>query len=152
MRARAVLAALLAVGLCLAMSPAVSAAQDKKRKSQRDLVTRDEIMESAQREHDLYSALRSLRPRFLQPPTGIRSLGNSMQAATAVILDGKPMGDLETLRTITASTVEEVRYLEPSKAGTEYGNVANGGAVVVKLYKAPKVTKEPADSAKPTTR
>lgn len=151
MRARAGLAALLAVMCCLAVSPSTSHAQ-KKKKPQRDLVTRDEIMESAQREDDLYAALRSLRPRFLEPPTGVRSMVNGGPAPTMVIIDGKPMGNLETLRSITASTVEEARYVEPGKAGMEYGQSASGGAVVVKLYHGQKVTKTPADSAKPSTR
>ena len=152
MRARHGLLALAVIGLCLALTPRSSAAQEKKRKPQRDLVTRDEIMESAQRDDDLFNALRSLRPRFLERPTGIRTLGNSPQPPTLVVLDGKPMGDLETLRSVIASTVDEVRYMEPSRAGTEFGNIGSGGAVVVKLYKAPKVTKAlPADTSHDTS-
>lgn len=156
MRARFRLLALAAVGLCLALAPSSSDAQDapKKRKPQRDLVTREEILDSPQRDDNLFNALRSLRPRFLERPTGIRTLGNSVQPPTAVVIDGKPMGDLETLRSVVASSVDEVRYMEPSKAGTEFGNIASGGAVVVKLYKAPKVTKDakagaPADTTSP---
>jgi hypothetical protein len=148
MTARPGPAVLFALGIPLAVAPAAAEAQNKP-KRQRDLVTREEIMESAQREDDLLTALRSLRPRFLAPPTGIRTLGNSVQAPTIVVIDGKPMGNLETLQTIVASTVDEVRYLEPSKAGTEYGQQASGGAVVVKLWRAPKVTKPVADTAKP---
>jgi hypothetical protein len=125
---------LLLAASAVALTPSTSHAQKK----QRDLVKRDEILASGQAEQDLYMALRALRPRFLEPPPGVRSLGNSMQIPTAVVVDGKRMGGVETLQSIVASTVEEVRYLEPSKAGTEYGQSASGGAVVVKLYRAPK--------------
>jgi hypothetical protein len=37
-----------------------------------------------------------------------------------------------------------VRYLEPSRAGTEYGQMASGGAVVVKLLKGPVDSKSAA--------
>ena len=121
--------------------PAVAHAQKKER----DRVKRDEILASGQQEQDLFLALRALRPRFLEPPPGVRTLGNSMQIPTAVVVDGKRMGGLETLQSIVANTVDEVRYLEPSKAGTEYGQMASGGAVVVKLYKGPVgSTKAPA--------
>ena len=113
--------------------PAVAHAQKKER----DRVKRDEILASGQQEQDLFLALRALRPRFLEPPPGVRTLGNSMQLPTAVVVDGKRMGGLETLHAIVASTVDEVRYLEPSRAGTEYGQMASGGAVVVKLFKGP---------------
>ena len=113
--------------------PAVSHAQKKER----DRVKREEILAAGQGDQDLFLALRALRPRFLEPPPGVRTLGNSMQIPTAVVVDGKRMGGLETLQSIVASMVDEVRYLEPSKAGTEYGQMASGGAVVVKLYKGP---------------
>lgn len=133
------------LALLLAVLAAVAPGQlHAQKKPQRDLVTRDELLASAHKEGDLYTALRSLRPRFLEPPTGIRSItGNSIQKPTTVIIDGKPMGGIETLQTIGASMVEEVRYMEPSKAGTEFGEVANGGAVVVKMFRSkpkPKVT------------
>jgi hypothetical protein len=115
------------------LMPAVSHAQKKER----DRVKREEILAAGQGDQDLFLALRALRPRFLEPPPGVRTLGNSMTIPTAVVVDGKRMGGLETLQSITASMVDEVRYLEPSRAGTEYGQMASGGAVVVKLFKGP---------------
>src|SRR5437868_5303864 len=131
---RKVAIVLLLVTGCLAAAPGRSLAQAKIKK-ERDLVKREEILAAGQGDLDLFVALRALRPRFLEPPPGVRTLGNSMQIPTAVVVDGKRMGGLETLQSIVASTVDEVRYLEPSKAGTEYGQSASGGAVVVKLWK-----------------
>ena len=119
--------------LAIAALPSLAHAQKKER----DRVKRDEILAAGQGEQDLFLALRALRPRFLEPPPGVRTLGNSMQIPTAVVVDGKRMGGLETLQSIVASTVDEVRYLEPSQAGTEYGQMGSGGAVVVKLHKGP---------------
>ena len=144
-RIRSVLAMALLFGGVAALAPSQLHAQKRR---QRDLVTRDEIVETGQTQQDLFAALRSLRPRFLEPPPGVRTLGNSMQIPTAVVVDGKRMGGLETLHAIVASTVDEVRYLEPSRAGTEYGQMASGGAVVVKLFKGPVNAKDasPKDS------
>jgi hypothetical protein len=136
-------ALLLAIG-ALALSPVPSLAQ--KIKKERDRVTREEILAAGQGDQDLFTALRMLRPRFVEPPPGVRTLGNSMEIPTAVVIDGKRMGGLETLQSVVASTVEEVRYLEPSRAGTEFGKSASGGAVVIKLYREPPKTKAVADS------
>jgi len=144
-RIRSVLAMALLLGGVAALAPSQLHAQKKR---QRDLVTRDEIVETGQTQQDLFAALRALRPRFLERPPGVRTITAGETKATAVYVDGKPMGGIETLQSIMASTVEEVRYYEPSKAATEFGPNAEGGAVAVKLTKAPKVTKQQPDSAK----
>jgi hypothetical protein len=38
-----------------------------------------------------------------------------------------------------ASSVEDVRYLDPSQSENEYGITANGGAIVIKLSKVRSV-------------
>jgi hypothetical protein len=43
--------------------------------------------------------------------------------------------DIAALRTLRASDVEEVRYLDPTASQSELGPTAAGGALVVKLRK-----------------
>ena len=97
----------------------------------RDLLTYDEIVNSARDGLDLYEALQSLRPHFLQPPLGIQR--GSAPPGTAVYVDSRRLGGLETLRTILAGNVEEVRYLGPTQSQNELGPTASLGALMVKM-------------------
>jgi hypothetical protein len=126
--------ALLVVGAFLVMLPSDSAAQ----KRQRDRITREEILASPQKDMDLFAVIRSLRPHFLEPPKGVRSLGGSNQMGVSVYIDGKRDTGIDALRTIMAVDVDDVRYMEPSKSSNEFGPRAAGGAVVVKLRKESK--------------
>jgi hypothetical protein len=128
---RAGLAALVLAGGSMLLSPTRSAAQHK----QRDLLTRTEIQASAKRDDDLYSALRVLRPQFLETAPGQMSFGMSPVMHPVVYIDGRREPSVDGLHTIKASDVEEVRYLDPSKAAVEYGPSSSGGAVVIKMHK-----------------
>lgn len=123
--------ALLVTGTVLAIAPSRSLAQKK----QRDLITREEILKSSQADQDLYMAIKALRPRFLEMPRGTRSLGGTGTAGLAVYMDKLRQTGVDALRQIMANTVEEVRYLDPARSQNEYGVTANGGAIVIKLYK-----------------
>lgn len=133
----------LAAACLLWIAPAE--AQDKKPKRQRDVITREEIMESAQSSKDAFEAVRSIRPHFLAPPRGVRSLGSTRPAATVVYVDGTRMGEIDVLRSILAVHVAEVRYLEPAKAQDEFGITHSGGAILVKLFR-PSASGSPKDS------
>jgi hypothetical protein len=115
----------------LGFTPGTAPAQ----KRQRDAITREELDNAVHRDHDLYRAVRALRPHFLAPPRGNRTMGNTTVAPILLYVDGVQQGDVETLRMIRVADVEEVRYLEPSKAQIEYGPKNSSGAVLVKLRK-----------------
>lgn len=126
----ALVVVILSAGLTV-MAPTDVLAQQKSR----DLITREEIERSAQRDQDIFSVIRGLRPHFLAPARGIRTLGGGVRPPTALYVDGV-REDANVLRTIMASSVSEVRYLDPSRSEGEYGPTAAGGAVVVKRSKA----------------
>lgn len=100
-------------------------------KRQRDVITREELSNSGQKDQDLYAAIRSLRPHFLAPPRGVRTMGAAPPAPVAVYVDDMK-SDLSALRSIPASDALEVRYLEPGKAQDEFGTTHSGGAILVK--------------------
>lgn len=131
---RSGLIALFVLSACAALVPAQASAQ----KRQRDLITREEILNSAHQSQDLFQLIRSLRPHFLAPPRGVRTLGGGQMQPASLYVDGVRVGELDGLRVIIAGTVEEVRYLDPSRAENEYGPQGRGGAVVVKLFKGAK--------------
>ena len=104
----------------------------------RDKITREEILNSSQKERDLLVVIRGLRPHFVAPPRGVRSMGGGRAAPTVLYVNGNKMGDLTMLRQILATDVFEVRYMDPSKAENEFGIGHSGGAVLVTLVKGIK--------------
>lgn len=133
------------------------AQETKKPKRERNRIGREELMNAADRLPDLYAAIRSLRPHFLESNNrgsrtsgvgepvaggvnpnsgGSYGTGGSMSAnATPVVyLDGRKSGDPDYLKGLSTKDTEEVRYLTPNEAGMEYGLGHEGGAIVVKLY------------------
>ncbi len=146
-RLRTALVAVLVVCGALAIAPTTAHAQ----KRSRDLITREEIDAPAQKEQDIYALIRVLRPHFLEKARGVRTLGNS-STKMGVYVDGVRETDFNALKNILASTVEEVRYLDPSRAESEYGQEANGGAVLVKRLVMTRPATAPHDTTKPPQR
>lgn len=124
--------ALVTAGFGLVPVPAVA------QKRERDKITREEILNSSQKERDLLVVIRGLRPHFVAPPRGVRSMGGGRTGPTVLYVNGNKMGDLSMLRQILATDVFEVRYMDPSKAENEFGIGHSGGAVLVTLVKGIK--------------
>ncbi|MEO7455580.1 MAG: hypothetical protein ABIY52_04915 [Gemmatimonadaceae bacterium] len=143
--------ALLACVAALALAGTPSGAQELKR--EKDKITRAEIEASPQRDQDIYQVIRSLRPQFLRAARGVRSF-NGVAAAPVLYVDGRHESDLDALKALPAAAVQEVRYLDPSKAENEFGNDAQSGAVVVTRVKVgiSSPTSAPRDTTKPPQR
>ncbi|HEV8455220.1 MAG TPA: hypothetical protein VGQ24_10030 [Gemmatimonadales bacterium] len=141
--------------------PASALAQDKPKK-ERDLIAREELVEADAKFPDLFQAVKRLRPHFLaqnrgprttgiQAPAGGGSMCNatlepncaarqvvSTVVAQVVYLDGTKSGDPDVLKGIRTADVEEVRYLSPNRAASEYGLGHEGGVILVKRYNPTK--------------
>jgi hypothetical protein len=100
----------------------------------RNVLTYDEIAASAHAGSDLFEAVQGLRPHFLEPPPGVQP-GSASRAGT-VYIDSRRAGGLEALHSLTASVVEEVRYLGPTQSQNEYGPRATLFTLVVRLRHA----------------
>jgi len=134
MKTRLAVAALALAGAGFCLVPAHAVAQ----KRDRDKITREEILNSSQKERDLLVVIRGLRPHFVAPPRGVRSMSGGSAAQIALYVNGNKMGDLSMLRQILATDVFEVRYMDPSKAENEFGIGHSGGEVLVTLVKGIK--------------
>ena len=108
----------------------------------RDVLTRDEILSSNAREGDLFQAIRSLRPNFLMLAPSVHSRGSTAASPLAVYIGNVRQAGVQSLRTIPATRVAEVRYLDPTTAQNTLGPMASGGALVITLY----------DESRPPTR
>jgi hypothetical protein len=131
---RSTVALALALGLGVAL-PAAGSAQNQAQSRQRDLITREELVQSAQKHQDLEKAIRSLRPHFLRRPAGVRSMAGMGPAAVQLYIDGIKQTELGSLVLIQTLDVEEVRYLEPARAQEQYGITHSGGVIQVKRYR-----------------
>jgi len=145
--------------LAAVLAPAPARAQ-KEPKKDRDLITREELLDADAKSPDLYQAVKRLRPHFFTQNRGPTSTGiqpggsgtmcnakieqnctprtmGTVVALPVVYLDGMKMGDPETLKGIVTRNVDEVRYLSPGKAEMEYGLGHEGGAILVKMHQSP---------------
>jgi len=84
---------------------------------------------------DLYTALRQVRPEFLQP-RGISSIHSNTPDFPAVYLDGVELSGIADLKTITTTDVREVRRLSAPEAMARTGTNNPGGALLVVTKKS----------------
>jgi hypothetical protein len=146
-------AILLAV--CLGGLGPVAAHAQKPPKKERNRISREELVQAAERYSILYDAIRNLRPHFLQVNArGVRTTGigqggtgpgstplagaggsYAQDAKPTVYVDGTRSGDPDILKNLSTNAVAEVRYLTPTEAENELGPRNEGGAILVKLAK-----------------
>jgi hypothetical protein len=132
MQTRMIFGALILTATLITLAPSQASGQ----KRQRDRITRQEILNSAKRDLDLFELIRSERPHFFERPRGTRSIGGaSGMAPLAVFVDGRRESGVDRLKSIAPTTVEEIRYLDPTAAENEYGPTASGGALLIKLFR-----------------
>ena len=105
----------------------------------RNVLTRDEIMSSNARQGALYHAIRSLRPNFFMTPSSVHSRGSTASSPLAVYIGRLRQAGVESLRTISATSVALVRYLDPTTSQNEFGQMASGGALVITLIDPAKL-------------
>jgi len=93
-----------------------------------DLISLDEIQATPDA-RDAYELVRRLRPQFLYVrATG--TAGRTRPTDLIVWVNGAERGSLETLRTIPAHAVLEIRKMSAADAVTQYGKDQNGVILV----------------------
>jgi hypothetical protein len=124
----------LGVGALVLAAACMTRAQAARiARPQRDVISRQELLDSGHGEVDLYQAIGSLRPQFFSAAPGVGRASSAVPIA--VYVEGIRQPGAIALRSIRASTVEEVRYLNPTAALNEFGPIAGGGALVVTMYR-----------------
>lgn len=95
---------------------------------QPDVISLEEIQMTTD-VRDAYELIRRLRPQFLQ----VRATGTGGRTKPVDLLvwvNGAERGSLETLRSIPAHAVLEIRKLSAADAVTQYGKDQNGVILV----------------------
>jgi len=103
---------------------------EKSTKGSRYLITAKEIAESSA--NDAYEAIQSLRPGLLNRDQR-RSIDWSGQTEVVVYINGIKYGNKESLKTISAMEIAEIKYLTSSEATMRFGSDHAGGAFLIKL-------------------
>ena len=112
---------------------------------ERNLLTREEILSSNARQGDLFQAIQSLRPQFFMTAPSVHSTGSTASSPLAVYIGKLRQAGIESLRSIAATSVVAVRYLDPTASQNEFGPIASGGALVITLVDPSKLP--PPDTA-----
>jgi hypothetical protein len=99
---------------------------------QNDVLTAEEIATTTA--VNAYEAISLKRPFFMKS-RGMRSLRDAPAGQTVeypiVYMDRMYYGDLETLRTISVTTIVEIRYLDFNAATVQFGTGHTGGIIHV---------------------
>lgn len=129
------LTTLVAAGLLLALMPVEAEGQRRDR----NLITREELEQFHENRSDLFRAIRSLRPHFVQGSRGTRSVGGGAMVATRPILyvNGARMADITMLTDIMTRDVVEVRFIPPTEAAMTYNAEHGAGVILVTLINKP---------------
>jgi len=118
--------ALIAVVACTAGGPGTSQgipAQD------RNYITNAELLSLPS--SSLYDAVEKLRPHFLRSHGASSLGGGSGDDFATVYLDGRPYGDINSLRSLVPAQISGVRYYDAISAQQKFGITKGSGVIDV---------------------
>jgi hypothetical protein len=81
---------------------------------------------------NLYELIEKVRPNFLRS-RGQSSFSSSGVEYPAVYVDGRPYGDLASLKSLITSQVSEVRYYDAPAAAAKFGTINAPGVIDVHI-------------------
>jgi len=121
----------LSLLLAFTMAACVKAS-NKPPTAQRDVITQEEIASSSAM--NAYEAVQKLRGNFLSDRGKTTIYGRSSSKPT-VFVDGIQFGEIQSLRTISTTTVHSIRLYRAYEAQQRYGNGVMGGVIEVTTKK-----------------
>ena len=106
----------------------------------RDVISHEELQAPAIAGLSVLDAVKSLRPQFLtvrglntvpaKDANGVQLVDQESGKVHSSV-DGNKVGPLDELSSIRASTVKEIRYLNPAAAHQKFGGAAREGPVIL---------------------
>lgn len=79
----------------------------------------------------LYDAIEKLRPHFLRSRGSSGLSGESSSDFAAVYVDGRPYGDIGSLRSLVPAQLSQVRYYDAISAQQKFGITSGSGVIDV---------------------
>jgi hypothetical protein len=93
------------------------------------LIPREEL--AARPAASVFDIVSATRPAWLQVPVGTTAAGGTGMVTAEVYIDGRSVGPLEVLRTISSGEAEKVCYFRPTHAQNRFGLRAKGAVIEV---------------------
>jgi hypothetical protein len=98
-------------------------------KRQANVISQPEVQQSF--ESNAYDVIAKLRPMFLKTRGRTTVQGGNPEYAS-VFLDDQFYGDLNSLRNIAATQIQEIRYYPGTEVATKFGMQYGAGVIAIK--------------------
>jgi len=115
-------------GLAAVVACASGGASSNAQRTDRNVITETEL--ATMPTSNLYEAIERLRPNFLRS-RGQMSINARGSEYAAVYMDGRPYGDIASLRQIVSTQVETVHYYDAPSAQQKFGMISGSGVIEV---------------------
>ena len=93
-----------------------------------NLISSEQLRQPELESRSAWEIIERLRPRWFQSRGSVFTSG---QIFARVMVDGVPSGELNDLQSMSASGIEEMRYLNARDATTRFGTGYDGGVILV---------------------
>jgi hypothetical protein len=113
-----------------AAAPGTTGAPEPAIRRDPNVITEQEMSDPSVASGDALSAVRKLRPNFLQT-RGTGSIQNKNAGSIHVSINNGPLLTLSDLSGMRATDVKEVRYISASDATQRFGTAAGTGGVLL---------------------
>lgn len=114
------------IGLMMTACASTAGGDQTRSTSSRDVITAEQLQSMSNQ--TVYDVVRKLKPTWLQKRGQVSFRGNTEML---VVVDESQFHDLSLLTSLNASSVDEIRYMDPRKATNKYGIRASGGALLI---------------------
>ena len=121
-------ASILIVAAAMACAPAASTTSTGVRR-QANVITQPEVQASF--ESNAYDVISKLRPMFLKT-RGRSTVQGQTQEYASVFLDDQFYGDLNSLKNIAATQIQEIRYYPGTEVAMKFGMQYGAGVIAVR--------------------
>ncbi len=101
---------------------------------ERDVITKEEMTRANVGSQNVIEVVTNLRPSFLNVRGlhNVAAVGGDPEAGKVhASIDGNKLVSLDEVRNVVASTVKEIRYLNPAAAMQRFGGDAREGPVIL---------------------
>ena len=111
-------------------APAGAAAASAPERRNPNIITRDELLDTAIRSQNVLEVVKSLRPHFLTM-RGTSSIKDQEAGKVHASINGMGVVALDELRNILVSSVVDIQFLNSAAAMQRFGGAAHQGPVIV---------------------
>ena len=123
--------ALSAILLTLALSSCASSGGPGGQRRNPNVMTTEELRQTDAEGLSAFQVIQRMRPQWLRS-RGVGSFGGG-SSLPKVLVEEAPFGEVDDLRRMDASEIDELRFLSAADATTRFGTGYPAGAILVSL-------------------